>query len=126
MADHSVVDRSGAEAMRRDERGVATAETALASLAGGLLLVIVCWGLGLAVTQYRAIDAAGAVARQEARGNHAAAKTIQEQVPGSRVVVERRSETVQVTVTLPASGLGPFLPAQELTARASAVAEPGT
>ena len=106
-------------------RGMVTAELAVTTLAAFALLVAMCWGIYLIVTQVRLGDTAAAVARQAARDDRAAtAKAKAAAPPGAVVTVERRSEVVTVTVRVIARPLAKWLVAVPLTARAEVVAEP--
>ena len=113
------------EAGPRGARGMVTAELAVTTLAAFALLVAMCWGIYLIVTQVRLGDTAAAVARQAARDDRAAtAKARAAAPPGAVVTVERRSELVTVTVRVVARPLATWLAAVPLTARAEVVAEP--
>ena len=102
-----------------------TAELAVTTLAAFALLIAMCWGIYLIVTQVRLGDTAAAVARQAARDDRAAtAKAKAAAPPGSVVTVEQRSELVTVTVRVIARPLAKWLVAVPLTARAEVVPEP--
>lgn len=109
----------------RAGRGMVTAELAVAILAAFSVFVLLCWGVLLVVMQLRCVDTAAAVARQEARGDRAAAAVARSQAPsGARVRVDRRSGQVVVTVTLTVRPLARGLAAVPLQAQASVVPEP--
>ncbi len=113
--------------MSRNERGMVTAELAIACLiltgVAGLMISI----FGLAMVQVRCIDVAGEIARQTARGDAAAVARVTATAPaGARVQTSRPgSGTVQVTVTAPVR-IVPGLPVTaEVSARATTQLEPG-
>jgi len=113
------------EAGPRGARGMVTAELAVTTLAAFALLVAMCWGIYLIVTQVRCGDTAAAVARQTARDDRAAAARARAAAPsGAVVVVERRAQLVTVTVHMTARPLASWLVAVPLTARAEVVPEP--
>src|SRR3954454_12391524 len=85
----------------RCERGMVTAELAVAILAAFSVFVLLCWGILLVVLQLRCVDTAAAVARQEAGGARAAAPLARSHAPtGARVSVRRRPGRVEVSVML--------------------------
>src|SRR6186713_96203 len=91
------------EAGPRGARGMVTAELAVTTLAAFALLVAMCWGIYLIVTQVRCGDTAAAVARQTARDDRAAAARARAAAPPGAVVrVERRPQLVTVTVRMTA------------------------
>jgi hypothetical protein len=111
----------------RCARGMVTAELAVAILAAFSVFVLLCWGILLVVMQLRCVDAAAAVARQEARGDRAAAALARSQAPaGARVQVRRRPGRVDVTVTLTVQPFARGLAAVPLRGEASVVPEPST
>ena len=124
---------------RRDsERGMVTAELAVATLAAGALLVALSWGVFIITLQLRCIDSAAAVARQAARGDTAAVAAAKARAPlGATFEVRRTAELVTVDVVLlvqpfrfgavsstsrPATELG----AVSLRSEANVVPEPGS
>lgn len=114
------------DARSQGERGMVTAELAVTILAALALLVMMCWGIYLIVMQLRCVDTATAVARQAARGDTAAVRTIKSAAPeGATVVVEHKSALVTVTVRMSARPLADWLPAVQLHAQAQVVPEPG-
>jgi hypothetical protein len=120
-----VVSVSGV-ARRRDGHGMVTAELAVAILAALSLFLLLCAGIVLVVQQLRCVDTAAAVARQEARGDRAAAAVARAQAPaGARVLVSRRpgQVVVRVEVTVEPLGRGRF--SVPLAADATVVPEPG-
>ena len=113
------------EAGPRGARGMVTAELAVTTLAAFALLVAMCWGIYLIVTQVRCGDTAAAVARQAARDDRAAtARARAAAPPGAVVRVERRPQLVTVTVRMTARPLASWLVGVPLTARAQIVPEP--
>ena len=116
---------AGPDPRGRGARGMVTAELAVTTLAAFALLVAMCWGIYLIVTQVRIGDTAAAVARQAARDDRAAtARAKAAAPPGAVVTVERRSQLVTVTVRMTARPLATWLVAVPLTARAEVVPEP--
>lgn len=104
-----------------------TAELAVAMLAAFSLVVMLCAGIGLLVTQMRCVDTAGEVARQAARGDDRAVRAAEREAPrGARITTNRRGDQVEVEVTLRAAPLGGWLPPATLRARAVVVAEPNS
>ncbi|HKF87970.1 MAG TPA: TadE family type IV pilus minor pilin [Propionibacteriaceae bacterium] len=86
---------------RRSERGMVTAELAVATLAAGALLVALSWGVFIITLQLRCIDSAAAVARQAARGDTAAVAAAKARAPlGATFEVRRTAELVTVDVVL--------------------------
>lgn len=83
---------------------MATAELALVIPALVAVLALCLSGLGLAIDQIRAVDAARIAARAAARGEPVdAVRDLAEQAapPGSEVSVSRGEDRVRVTVTAP-------------------------
>jgi hypothetical protein len=123
---------------RNSERGMVTAELAVATLAAGALLVALSWGVFIITLQLRCIDSAAAVARQAARGDTAAVAAAKARAPlGATFEVRRTAELVTVDVVLqvqpfrfgavsstswPATELGTV----SLRAEANVVPEPGS
>ena len=107
-------------------RGMVTAELAVAILAALSLFLLFCWGIFLVVQQLRCVDTAAAVARQEARGDRAAAATARAQAPdGARVEVRRRSGQVRVRVSLVVRPFAGGRVSVPLQAEAAVASEPG-
>jgi hypothetical protein len=118
------------------ERGMVTAELAVATLAAGAMLIMLCWGIFLMSLQLRCIDSATEVARQIARGDDAAVTAARARAPqGATFDVTTSSELVTVRVRV---GVRPFafrsgaapgdtsgLKAVSLNAEARVVPEPG-
>ncbi len=110
----------------RGARGMVTAELAVAILAAFSLFLLLCWGLVLIGMQLRCIDAAAAVARQEARADTAGSASARRAAPQGAVVrVDRQPGRVQVRVTLRARPFLRGLPVVPLHAEAVVVPEPG-
>jgi hypothetical protein len=102
-----------------------TAELAVTTLTAFTLLIMMCWGIALVVIQLRCIDTAAAVARQAARGDQAGVARATSNAPqGAKVVVQRDSGTVTVTVRVTARPLADWLVSVPLQARAEVVREP--
>jgi hypothetical protein len=102
-----------------------TAELAVAILAAFSVFVLLCWGILLVVLQLRCVDTAAAVARQEARGDRAAAILARSHAPtGAQVSVRRRPGRVEVSVALTVRPFARGLAAVPLRAEASVVPEP--
>lgn len=102
-----------------------TAELAVAILAALSLAVLLCWGIFLLVMQLRCVDAAAAIARQEARSDRTAVSAARRGAPeGSVVRVTRRAAQVSVTVTLTVKPFVRGLAAVPLRASSTVVAEP--
>jgi hypothetical protein len=111
---------------RRDrDRGMVTAELAVATLAALAVLLLLSWGIYLMVMQVRCIDTAAEVARQAARGDDAAVARAKREAPaGSRVHIARSTGLVRVTVRVVAQPLARDLAAVPLHAEAEVVPEP--
>jgi Flp pilus assembly protein TadG len=115
--------------MRRDQRGAATAELAMAVPLLVALTIGLVWLLSVGLAQIRMVDAAREAARAAARGETAAQAESrgQEVAPaGSLVVLSTAGDQVSVTVTgssRPPGGLLGFLPAVGLHAQAVAAVE---
>ena len=87
---------------RRSDRGMVTAELAVATLAAGALLAALSWGVHLITLQLRCIDSAAEVARQAARGDTAAVAAAKARAPlGAAFELRRTAELVTVEVSLP-------------------------
>ena len=71
-----------------------TAELAVTTLAAFALLVAMCWGIYLIVTQVRCGDTAAAVARQAARDDRAATAKARAAAPPGAVVTCRAAAAV--------------------------------
>lgn len=109
----------------RDNRGMVTAELAVATLAAMALLIMLCWGIYLVVMQVRCIDVAAEVARQAARGDSAAVRRAEQQAPtGATVSIERGRAITTVEVRLVARPFAAWLVSVPLRAEAEVVPEP--
>jgi hypothetical protein len=82
---------------RSSDRGMVTAELAVATLAAGALLTALSWGIFLITLQLRCIDSAAEVARQTARGDMPAVAAAKARAP-SRATFEVRRTAQLVTV----------------------------
>jgi hypothetical protein len=110
----------------RGARGMVTAELAVTTLAAFAVLIMMCWGIYLLVTQLRCVDAAAAIARQTARGDTVAVGKAKAAAPsGATIVINERPSLVTVTVRVKARPLGRWLVAVPLDARAQVIPEPG-
>jgi hypothetical protein len=118
-------------------RGMVTAELAVATLAAGVMLIMLSWGIFLISVQLRCMDSASEVARQIARGDDAAAAAARDRAPdGAGFELSKTSELVIVKVRVsvrpftfrseaaPAQRSG--LTAVKLDAEARVVPEPGS
>ena len=113
-------------AMRRPDRGMVTAELAVATLAGTAMMIMLCWGVYLVVMQVRCLDVATEVARQAARGDTAAVRRAEREAPpGAVVSVDRGRAVTSVEVRLSARPFAAWLVAVPLRAYAEVVPEPG-
>jgi hypothetical protein len=109
----------------RDVRGMVTAELAVTTLAAFAVLIMMCWGIYLVVTQLRCVDAAAAIARQAAREDAVAVRKAKTAAPlGATIVIDKRPSLVTVTVRVKAQPLGRWLVAVPLEARAQVIPEP--
>src|SRR5215218_5428385 len=122
---------------RFGERGMVTAELAVATLAAGAMLIMLSWGVFVMTVQLRCIDSAAEVARQMARGDRAAVSDAKDRaLEGAAFETANSPELVTVKVRV---GVRPFvfrsgiastnksrLPTVSLTAQARVVPEPGT
>jgi hypothetical protein len=110
----------------RGERGMVTAELAVATLAALALLVMLCWGIFLVVMQLRCIDLAAAVARQTARGDVAAVRQAERDAPaGSQITATQGTHLVVIEIRVTARPFADWLVPVPLKATAQVVPEPG-
>lgn len=111
---------------RRDrDRGMVTAELAVATLAALVIMLLLSWGIYLMVVQVRCIDTAAEVARQAARGDDAAVARARREAPaGAQVRIARSEGLVRVDVSVVAKPLTDQLVGVPLRARAEVVPEP--
>jgi hypothetical protein len=111
---------------RRSQRGLVTAELAVAISAAALVMIMLCWGISLLVLELRLVDTASAVARQAARGDGAAMRRAEAAAPpGTIVRVEIEGSRAKVTARLRSDPIGVLAPAVDLGARAVVTIEPG-
>lgn len=109
----------------RRERGMVTAEIALGTLAVIMVAVAIAWLIGGLTQQVRCADVASEVARQEARGDRAAADRARGRAPrGASVETVREGGQVVTTVRLDYRPLE-AAPAVSLRARSVVLLEPG-
>lgn len=110
---------------RRAQRGMVTAELAMAVMAAIIVLVVMCWTVAIAVLQLRCMDTAAEVARQAARGDHRAARRALDDAPaGAHVTITTTGDRVVVEVSVSARPGGLRIPAVELHAQAETLREP--
>lgn len=110
---------------RRGQRGMVTAELAVATLAAMAMLLLLSWGIYLMVMQIRCIDTAAEVARQAARDDDAAVSRAKREAPaGATVHIARSEGVVRVKVSVVTRPLARHLAAVPLHAEAEVVPEP--
>jgi hypothetical protein len=114
---------------RRGDRGMVTAEVAVALPALVLVLAVALWAVKIAATQVTCTDAARSGARAAARGESLPAvrtRVAQALPPGARIEVQRDGETtrVEIVVSIPAP-IASGLPSLLVKAHATAATEPG-
>lgn len=110
---------------RRTQRGMVTAELAVATLAALATMLLLSWGVYLMVMQVRCVDTAAEVARQAARGDDAGVSRAKREAPaGTRVHISRTDSLVRVEVRVLARPLASTLVAVPLHAEAEVVPEP--
>jgi len=111
--------------IRGSDRGMVTAELAMALPALVVVTGLLMWAVAAVSTQVRCIDAARAAARSLARGDSEAAATASARTlaPGqAKVLVSRSGRTVIVKVTVvvrPPGGLAALGPALTVSGDAS-------
>jgi hypothetical protein len=111
---------------RRNDRGMVTAELAVATLAGMAMMIMLCWGIYLVVMQLKIIDVATEVARQAARGDELAVRRAEREAPAGTVVSIRRQPSITaVEVSLSARPFAAWLVVVPLRSYAEVVPEPG-
>ena len=114
-------------APRRRDRGVATAEVAVALPALVVLVAAGMTAVSVLTAQLRCVDAAREAARAAARGEDAAiVRSLAERSgpAGSEVQVTSGGQEVEVTVSAVADSVGELLPAVRVRASAVALREP--
>ncbi|MDR3070238.1 MAG: hypothetical protein LBU38_04430 [Propionibacteriaceae bacterium] len=110
----------------RGEEGMVTAEMAFASLFAALFLVVVAWMVSVLMLLLGSQNTAFEVARQEARGDVAAATKAKESAPaGALVTVNRTGKRVAVRVELQARPWARWLPAIPIQVESSVSVESG-
>ena len=114
-------------APRRCDRGMATAEVAVALPALVVLVAAGMTAVSVLTAQLRCVDAAREAARAAARGEDAAiVRSLAERSgpDGSDVQVTSGGQEVEVTVSAEADSVGGLLPAVRVRANAVALREP--
>lgn len=95
--------------MRRDERGMVTAELAVIAPLGVAFAFLLLWVVSLGVTQVRIVDASREAARMVARGDSVSSATqAAEHDAPKDARVEARSVKGFVTVTVTAKSSAPI------------------
>jgi hypothetical protein len=103
-----------------------TAELAFASLFAAGFVILLAWVVTLLMLLASCQATAGEVARQEARGDHAAVRqAIADAPPAAEVEIFRSGESVRVQVSLAAQPWASWLPTVPLRAQAQVLAESG-
>ena len=111
---------------RRSDRGAVTVEAAFASVALVALLAVLVSALGVVLVQVQCVDAAGAIARQAARGDATGVAEAERQLPkGGHLVIRTTATTVTVSVEARTSVVPGSLVTIDLAAESTAVLEPG-
>ena len=116
-------------APQRRDRGMATAEVAVALPALVVLVAAGMTAVSVLTAQLRCVDAAREAARAAARGEDAAiVRSLAERSgpAGSDVQVTSGGREVEVTVSAEADSVGGLLPAVRVQASAVALREPET
>lgn len=114
-------------APRRRDRGMATAEVAVALPALVVLVAAGMTAVSVLTAQLRCVDAAREAARAAARGEDAAiVRSLAERSgpDGSDVQMTSGGQEVEVTVSAEADSVGGLLPAVRVQASAVALREP--
>ncbi len=107
-----------------DERGMVTAELAVASLVVATFVATIAWVVSLVMLLTQCQDTASEVARQEARGDTIAVnRTLADRPSGASVAVRREARLVTVRVDLTARPWASWLPSVPLSASATVLAE---
>lgn len=108
----------------RRERGMVTAELAVASLVVAVLVVALAWAISALGLVLRCQGAAEEVARQLARGDSEAAARAEQAAPsGAEVATSRAGDVVTVIVSLDARPWATWLPGVPLQVTATALSE---
>lgn len=109
----------------RGQRGMVTAEMAVATLAALTIMIMLCWGIFVVVLQLRCVDTAAEVARQAARDDHESVRRAERDAPvGSKISIATRGGATTVEVQLDARPWIPGLPTVPLEAHAQVINEP--
>lgn len=112
--------------MRCRDRAAVTVEAAFASVGLVALLAVLVSAIGVVLVQVQCVDAAGAIARQAARGDATGVSEAESHLPrGGHVAVRTSASTVTVTVDAQATILPGSLVTIDLSAESTAVLEPG-
>ena len=113
--------------MRHNDRGMVTAEMAIASLLLTASIGALVGLFGLVLTQLRCVDSAAEIARQAARGDIAAVERVTRDAPAGATVVTTRTTSgmVQVTVTATVRPVRRLPVTSEVVGRALTPLEPG-
>jgi len=107
------------------DRGMATAEFAVALPALVLLLGFSLGAVDATMDKLSCVDAARIGALAASRGDDGAAAARAQAPSGSSISVARTADDVRVTVSVRAVPFGPHLPGIAVTASATAALEPG-
>lgn len=110
---------------RRYDRGMATAEFAVALPALVLILAFSLGAVDATVDKLRCVDAAREAALAASRGGDGLAVGRSEAPAGAIVTVTTDGDHVRVTVAMRTAPLGPRLPSVTVTGAAIASLEPG-
>lgn len=111
--------------MKRTDRGMVTAELAVAILAAAAVMIMISSGLWLLGLQLRINDTAAEVARQASRGDEKAmARAKSEAPPDADIKVSEQRGVVVVTVSVAAEMWGQRRIAVPLRATAEVIKEP--
>lgn len=111
---------------RRRDRGMVTAELAVAIPVVVLVLAVCAAGITACIDQIRCVDAARAAARSAARGDppdESRRLALTAAPSGASVVVDRGGSQVRVVVTARAGGVGGLVPGWHLRAEATGPVE---
>lgn len=108
------------------DRGAVTVEAAFASVGLVALLAVLVSAISVVLVQVQCVDAAGAIARQAARGDASGVAEAERHLPqGGHVVVRRTATTVTVDVGARVAIVPGTHVALDLSAASTAVLEPG-
>jgi Flp pilus assembly protein TadG len=114
------------QSVRRPDRGAVTVEAAFASIALVALLALLVAGIGVVLVQIQCVDAAGAIARQAARGDAPGVVEAEGHLPkGGHAEIRTTATTVTVRVEARASLLPGSAVAIDIAAESTVVLEPG-